>query len=89
MFKLKCEKDFYVFSCPNCFDFIIVNKNELNCRIFRHGVYKNSYKQIDPHLSKELCNKLIVNNEVIGCTKPFEIINDINGDLVAVICDYK
>lgn len=89
MSKLKLENDFYSFLCPHCLNDIMVYKTELNCRIFRHGIYRESYKQIDPHASKLLCDELVMKNKVIGCAKPFEIINDINGNLVAIICDYK
>lgn len=89
MSKLKLDNDFYNFLCPHCSNDIFVHKTELNCRIFRHGIYKDSYLQIDPHLSKILCDELVVKNKVIGCAKPFEIINDSTGNLIAVICDYK
>lgn len=89
MSKIKLEGDFYFFSCPNCNNEIIVNKNELNCRIFRHAVYKDTYNQVEPHLPKFFCDKLIDEDKVIGCCKPFEIINDNKGELVAIICDYK
>lgn len=89
MSKLKLENDFYIFSCPHCSNDIIVHKTELNCRIFRHGIYKDSYKQLDPHASKLLCDELVISNQIIGCAKPFEVINDSKGDLIAVICDYK
>jgi hypothetical protein len=89
MSKLKLDNDFYIFLCPNCFMDILVYKTELNCQIFRHGIYKDSYKQIDPHLSKILCDELVMKNQVIGCAKPFEIIKDKDNDLIAVICDYK
>lgn len=89
MSKINLEGEYYFFSCPNCDNEIIVNKNELNCRIFRHGVYKDNYKQVDPHLPKIFCDKLIGEDKVIGCCKPFEIINDNKGNLIAIICDYK
>ena len=89
MSKLKLYNDFYSFVCPHCLNDITVYKNDLNCRIFRHGIYKDSYNQIDPHLSKILCDELVAKNKVIGCAKPFEIITDSTGNLIAVICDYK
>ena len=89
MSKIKLEEDFYFFSCPNCDNEIIVNKNELNCRIFRHAVYKDNYKQVEPHLSKYFCDKLIEEDKVIGCCKPIEIIDDNKGNLIAIICEYK
>jgi hypothetical protein len=58
--------------CPHCKDPIIIEK--INCGIFRHGEFKNG-KQIDPHLSKEMCDKLIKNKSIYGCGKPFKIIS--------------
>ena len=40
-------EDFYIFNCPNCDDEIIVQKNELNCKIFRHAIYKHNYEQVN------------------------------------------
>jgi len=80
----------YIVACPHCELMIMVNKNELNCKIFRHGIYKNTYTQINPHYSKEICDKLIKDNLIIGCGKPFKLIinkKDIN-ECKAIICDY-
>ena len=46
-----------VVCCPHCSEFIIIAK--LNCGIFRHGIYKDDGKQIDPHLCKEECEELV------------------------------
>ena len=35
---------------------------------------KDTYKQVNPHLSKFDCDNLVKENKVIGCCKPFEII---------------
>jgi|LakMenEpi03Aug12_release.lakeMendotaPanAssembly.Ray.scaffolds.fasta_scaffold2030469_1 hypothetical protein len=88
MFELNKINDFYNFKCPNCFDEIIVKVNELNCRIFRHAIYKNTFKQVEPHLPKLECDFLTENNLVYGCCKPFEIIIDKNV-LYAIKCEYK
>ena len=88
MNELKEEGDFYIFGCPNCKDEIMVNKNELNCRIFRHAIYKHNYEQVNPHLPKELCDDLVERGKVYGCCRPFEII-DIKGKLYSTICEYK
>lgn len=68
--------------CPHCGCKIQII--ELNCRVFRCGIYKSNGKQLDPHALKELCDKVAKDGLVYGCAKPFEIIND-----VAVKCDYK
>ena len=51
--------------CPHCHNFIIIEK--LNCGIFRHAMYINNGKQIDPHSSKEICDKLIKEKLIYGC----------------------
>lgn len=80
--------NFYNFKCPNCREQIIVLKKQLRCKIFRHAIYKSSYKQVNPHMSKEKCEKLIRENKVYGCCKPFEITNE-NKQMKAIVCDYK
>ena len=75
----------FIITCPNCEELIIIEK--LNCCIFRHGVYKKTNKQINPHTSQEKCEKLIKDNLIFGCGKPFKII--IDGDkAIALQCDY-
>lgn len=69
--------------CPHCNDEIIILKTEINCGIFRHGIFKHNYEQISPHESKEKCDNYVINNSIYGCAKPFRIIND-----NAIICDY-
>jgi len=76
------------FKCPHCDLPIDVVKTDLNCCIFRHGIYKNTFKQVDPHLNKAMCDKLVENKMVIGCCKPFEIVNKNNKYFVQK-CDYK
>ena len=77
-----------IFTCPHCNEIIIVNKKDLNCRIFRHGVYKNNHKQINPHLKKEICDFLVKNKLIYGCGKPFQIVYDNENNYNVVICDY-
>jgi hypothetical protein len=76
-----------VVSCPHCNKYILIFKKEFNCKIFRHGVYKNNKKQIDPHLPKEECDRLFNEKLIIGCGKPFQIINYL-GLHQAIKCDY-
>lgn len=75
----------HVMICPHCEDFIIIEK--LNCGIFRHGVCKETYKQIDPHLSKEKCDLLVDNQLIYGCGRPFQILN-LNGVWKIQKCEY-
>lgn len=58
--------------CPHCNDFIEIEA--LLCGIFRHGVYKDSFQQINSHLNKIECDELYNNNIIYGCGKPFQII---------------
>lgn len=81
----------YELSCPHCNGGIIVQRNELNCRIFRHGVYLNMQPMNPP--SKEECDRLVQTNQIIGCGKPFRVINGPNRpngatNLIAIKCDY-
>ena len=71
--------------CPHCEEYIIIE--QINCAIFRHGIYKTNFIQINPHLPKNECDKLINNNLIYGCGKPFRI--EKNNDVwVAICCDY-
>ena len=72
--------------CPHCNSYLSIT--ELNCGIFRHGIYKETNEQIDPHLSEENCKKLIESNQIYGCCKPFQIIIQDNGDWIVQKCDY-
>ena len=70
--------------CPHCNDPILIE--QLNCRIFRHGILKSNNTQINPHASKEECDNYITNNLIYGCGKPFKIID--NNELKVEICKY-
>lgn len=83
--KVEITTDIVV-ECPHCKDPIIIEK--LNCRIFRHGTLISNGQQINPHESKETCDNLVQNNLIYGCSKPFQIIENEEGTLVAVICEY-
>jgi hypothetical protein len=67
--------------CPHCGGGIEIM--ELNCKIFRHGQYKDG-KQLEPHASKSQCDKLSFENLIHGCGKPFKIVS---GN--AIKCDYE
>jgi hypothetical protein len=74
-----------VVTCPHCNEFVLIE--QLNCKIFRHGVLKSNNTQINPHASKAECDSLFQQNQIIGCGKPFRIIENQN-TYVAEICDY-
>ena len=80
--------EFYHFECPHCAGNILVQQNELNCCIFRHGVYKHNNQQIHPHLPKQMCDRLVARNAIYGCGKPFQVVKDGSGNYQAIICGY-
>lgn len=75
-------------TCPHCNDGIEINLNEINCKIYRHGVYKNNYQQIDPHMKKETIDELKEKDSIFGCGRPFEIIKSQENEWKLVVCDY-
>lgn len=87
------SKNIIIIECPHCQQSIEIL--ELNCRIFRCGIYKRNFGQIDPHMPKIFCEELVANNAIYGCGKPFkiEVVNNNNNNMVdlsfnVVICDY-
>jgi hypothetical protein len=83
----KTEFEFYIFTCLHCEGTIIVHRNELNCRIFRHGVFKANQEQMNPHCPKEECDRLVAENLIIGCGKPFRVEGE-GVDAKVVVCGY-
>lgn len=74
-----------IMKCPHCDEYIIIQ--ELNCGIFRHGIFKSNGQQINPHESRNLCDYYFINKLIYGCGKPFRIIK--NGEKYEIhICDY-
>ena len=74
-----------IVQCPHCNEYIIIQ--ELNCYIFRHGIFKISGEQINPHANKYLCDYYIHNNLIYGCGKPFKITL-CEDNLIVEKCDY-
>jgi hypothetical protein len=72
--------------CPHCN--ITIEIIELNCRIFRCGIFKTNGQQIDPHLQKAQCEQLIARNEIYGCGKPFKVDPQTDGTVVCYDCGY-
>jgi len=79
----------------------MVDRKELNCRIFRHGVMRDAYErlgvmvQIPPHSPKRYCDHLAANNLIIGCGKPYKVVDVVVEDGAggkveqrAVVCGY-
>jgi len=74
-----------IVECPHCTVTILVE--ELNCCIFRCGVYKKTGKHLEPHTPKETCDKLVIKGLIYGCGKPFKVILNEN-KYITEICDY-
>jgi hypothetical protein len=78
---------YIIIECPYCKNQIQIYKNEINCAIFRHGTFKYTGLEINPHSSKEECDNYLKNDLIYGCGKPFRIIIE-NGEYKAKNCDY-
>lgn len=76
-----------IVKCPHCNEYIEISEKEINCSIFRHGIYKHNMKQIDPHSKKELCDMFFNKKIIYGCGKPFKLILK-DGIYNCIICDY-
>lgn len=64
-----------VYNCPHCDAELIINDNDINCGIFRHGVIIQTLQQINSHETEERCKFYSDNNLIYGCGKPFKITN--------------
>lgn len=91
------ENGILIFNCPHCNIPIEVALAELACKIFRHGYYiqrdsNNSelytlLNQINPHASQSECANLASQNNIVGCCKPFCIVEK-NNNYYVEICGY-
>lgn len=66
------QKDF-VFICLHCGEPFVIRDSEFNCRILRHGVYRDTMQPMNPHAPKEECERLIHEEKIYGCGKPLRI----------------
>jgi hypothetical protein len=81
--------DIGIVQCPHCNDPVIIE--QLNCRIFRHGIHIHNGQQINPHANQEECTRLAENRLIYGCGKPFYVRGCEGSDagtLVAEACGY-
>ena len=74
-----------IVECPNCYGKVIIKKNDVNCCIFRHGVWKSTNSPLDPHASKEVCDNAVRKNLILGCGLPFRLELS---TMCTVVCDY-
>ena len=70
-----------IVKCPHCDQYIEIV--EMNCRIFRCGIFKANGEQINPHMSKIDMEKLKNENLINGCGNQFQI--DVNNN--PVVCE--
>ena len=80
------EKDIILVNCPACKDLIYIE--QINCGIFRHGIFKHNMEQIPPHSNKEFIDNLIQTNNIIGCGQAFKLSYDIDGKITAIFCSF-
>ena len=73
----------FLVKCPNPKCDMVIMVEELNCAIFRCGVFKETFQQIPPHLSEIDCLDLIERKLIYGCATPFRVVNR-----TAEKCDY-
>ena len=71
-----------IVECPWCGGGVEVEQR--NCGIFRHGINKQTGKQIDSHAKKEAIELLKERNSLIGCGNPFRLTDDNTPEK----CDY-
>ena len=77
--------------CPHCSDEVLIYSHEINCGIFRHGVFIDNMQQIDPHLPEDYCKRLLEEGRIIGCGKPFMLDKSLDNNKIIYhlkICDY-
>ena len=74
-----------IVTCPHCDEPIIIE--EINCGIFRHGVFKTNGQQMEPHSNKPICDEAIEKDLIYGCGKPFQIIMQ-DTNVIIKKCDY-
>ena len=75
-----------IVDCPHCKEPVLIEK--LNCHIFRHGIIKETGKQMDPHAPKNICDELVANNQIFGCGKPFKMVKKEDVTYISEICEY-
>lgn len=63
--------------CPHCNEIMTINDTTLcDIRFFRHGIYKNTGKWINPYMKNVVCDRYLLNKKIIGCGKFLKIVYD-------------
>ena len=81
------SENYLIINCPHCSELTMIFKKDLNCGVFRHAIYKDTFLCVDPHLPKNLCDMLFKERKIFGCGKPFKI-NYVNDEYIVLVCDY-
>ena len=61
----------FIVSCPSCGIYIEILT--IACGIYRCGIFKETGLQVNPHLPKDQCERIVKQNLIFGCGKPFRI----------------
>lgn len=56
--------------CPHCATLFEVTPADMNCRIFRHAVFRHSGHFVPPHASRAQCRAWVKHHQVWGCGGP-------------------
>ena len=82
----------HVFICLHCQQPFVIHGNDFNCRILRHGVFKENLQPIPPHATKDECEALLRAGTIYGCAGPLQIVatsaTPTPNDYQLIICDY-
>lgn len=84
-FEAKKDAEIFV-DCPHCG--VSVWVTQLNCKIFRCGAYKDTLRPINPHMPKHACERLVNQDMIYGCGKPFKVIKNQEEIFIAIECAY-
>ncbi|MAD32002.1 MAG: hypothetical protein CL854_07290 [Cryomorphaceae bacterium] len=60
-------------TCPHCGGMVHIPATQINCNVFRHAFFKSTGLQIDPHTPKIECDRLLHEDLIWGCGKPFRL----------------
>ena len=65
-------RDIFI-ACPHCGGMVHIPATQINCNVFRHAFFKSTGLQIDPHTPKLECDRLLHEDLIWGCGKPFRL----------------
>jgi len=74
----------FLINCPHCQ--ISIEVLELNCCIFRCGVYRENGEQINQHMPEIEAKLLFLRDQIWGCGRQFRISKLSNGSWLISQC---